>query len=84
VKRSIKALVFKTCRLNETEIFFRDKLGLTVLESSPCHFVIHSKGVRILFMAGDKDMAVELYLREPATAEFITLQDPNKIKIIIS
>ena len=95
----LKAVVFRTSRLKETREFFISRLGLTVKESSTNHFVIHTKGIRLLFVESGNDLEVELYVsneksykagdhikvrsisKKPALA---ILEDPNKIKIIIS
>jgi hypothetical protein len=95
----LKAVVFRTSKLKETKDFFVAELGMAIKESSVTHFVIHSKGIRLLFVESDKDLEVELYLSKvfSATAENnLTLhsikkipeltirEDPNGIKIIIS
>ena len=81
---SLKAIVLKTPRLNETLSFFIDQLGFTIKESSPTHFVIHSKGIRILFIESNNDLEIELYLSQKPTKELFVQEDPNHIKIIVS
>ena len=57
---------------------------MKIEESSASHFVIYEKGIRILFVASDTDLEVELYLSR-GLAESLTVQaDPNQIKIISS
>ena len=80
----MKAVVFKTPRLKETMRFFTDQLGFTINEYSPTHFVIHSKGIRIVYIKSDTEPDVELYLRKSFSESFTILEDPNQIKIIIS
>ena len=95
----IKAVVFRTSRLKETKEFFIATLGVAIKESSMTHFVIHSKGIRLLFVESDNDLEVELYLSKilnpsgennltlhsnPKIPELIICEDPNGIKIIIS
>jgi catechol-2,3-dioxygenase len=95
----LKAVVFKTSRLKETEDFFIHELGFVIKESSITHFVIHAKGIRILFVEFDNDLEVELYLSKslsPSQENNLTLhsntkiprlticKDPNRIKIIIA
>jgi len=46
----LKAIVIKTPRLKETLSFFTGELAFAVKESSPTHFVIHSKDIRVLFV----------------------------------
>ncbi len=63
--------------------FFIDQLGFTIKESSPIHFVIHSKGVRILFVASDGGLPVEFYLSPNAANSLSVLEGPDQIKIIV-
>ncbi len=79
----LKAIVLKTPRLKETLSFFVDLLGFTIKESSPTHFVIHSNGIRILFVESNNDLEVELYLTQKSTKELFVHEDPNHIKIIV-
>jgi hypothetical protein len=84
LKPCLKALVLKTSRFRETQNFFETELGMKIEESSSFHFVIHTKGIRILFVASDSDLEVELYLTQ-WSIEILTIQaDPNRIKIISS
>jgi len=96
VTTEISALVFKTSQLKVTKEFFASVLGIAIKESSVTHFVIHSKGIRLLFVHADNNFEIELYVRkrlsrsaknkltlDPIPALSI-LEDPNNIKIIIS
>src|SRR5580704_4587352 len=95
----LKAVVFRTSKLKETKDFFVSKLGIVIKEYSVTHFVIHSKGIRLLFVESDNDLDVELYLSRslsPSHENNLTLhssaknsglaicEDPNGIKIITS
>lgn len=84
MKPQLKAIVLKTSRFKETLSFFNDQLGFTIKESSPIHFVIHSKGIRILFIESGNDLEIELYLTQKPTKELFIQEDPNHIKIIVS
>jgi hypothetical protein len=84
LKPHLKAVVFKTPRLKETMSYFTDQLGLSIKEYSPTHFVIYSKGIRILFIGSDTDPDVEFYFCKSMGESFTILEDPNQIKIIIS
>jgi catechol-2,3-dioxygenase len=84
----LKAIVFRTSKLKETKDFFVAELGFVIKESSVTHFVIHTKGIRVLFIESGSDFNVELYVTTRLDADAknkLTLhEDPNKIKIIIS
>jgi catechol-2,3-dioxygenase len=80
----LKAVVLKTPRLKETLSFFIDHLGFVVKESSPTHFVIHSQGIRILFVESNEGLEIELYVTEKKAKELFVHEDPNHIKIIVS
>jgi len=95
----IKAVVFKTSQLKATKEFFESKLEIAIEESSITHFVIHSKGIRILFVESDDHFEVELYVRKTLSSSaknkltlhpiekksaLTIVEDPNNIKIIIS
>ena len=80
----LKAIVLKTPRLKETLSFFIDQLGFTIKESSPTHFVIYSKGIRILFVHSANGLELELYLTQSSAKELFIREDPNHIKIIVS
>jgi catechol-2,3-dioxygenase len=84
MKPAIKAVVFRTPMLITTKAFFRDQLGLVIREQSVTHFVIHSKGTRILFVETTDDPKVEIYVENALAGKLTVLEDPNHIKIIIS
>lgn len=84
MRPNLKAIVLKTSRLKETLSFFIDQLGFTIKESSPTHFVIHSEGIRILFIESSNDLEIELYLTQKSATELFVQEDPNHIKIIVS
>jgi hypothetical protein len=84
VKSGLKAVVFKTPRLKESMAFFTDLPGFGITEFSPTHFVIYSKGIRIVFIGSDSELEVELYLDKKNGESFTILEDPNQIKVIIS
>ena len=84
MKPDLKAIVLKTPQLKETLLFFIDQLGFTVKESSPTHFVIYSKGIRILFVTSNQGLEIELYLTHKSVKEPFVQEDPNHIKIIVS
>ena len=77
-------MVFRTPRLKETLSFFTERLGFNINEYSPTHFVIYSKGIRIVFIDSDTEPEIELYLSKSVGKDFTILEDPNHIKIIIS
>jgi hypothetical protein len=64
--------------------FYSDQLGFKINEYSPTHFVIYSKGIRVVFIGSDTELNVELYFCKSKGESFTTLEDPNQIKIIIS
>jgi len=86
----IKAVVFRTSQLKTTKDFFATKLGFVIKESSVTHFVIHSKGIRLLFVESNNDVEAELYMSSKLEQHITKTQtlterrDPNGIKIIIS
>jgi hypothetical protein len=84
LKPHLKAVVFRTPRLKETMSYFTDQLGLSIKEYSPTHFVIFSKGIRVVFIESETDPNVELYFSKSIGESFAVLEDPNQIKIIIS
>jgi hypothetical protein len=84
MKPEIKAVEFRTSRIAATKTFFIDRLGFAVREYSATHFVIHSRGVRLLFVESTGDPEVEIYLDNALAERLTVLEDPNHIKIIIS
>jgi hypothetical protein len=84
LKPQIKAVVFRTSSLAATKAFFINQLGFLIREYSATHFVIHSKGIRLLFVECTGDSEVEIYLDNIPAEKLTALEDPNHIKIIIS
>jgi catechol-2,3-dioxygenase len=84
MKTLLKAIVFKTSRLRETQAFFETTLGMKIEESSITHFVVYAKGIRILFVESNSGLEVEFYLTKKSTEGLTVQEDPNQIKIIIS
>jgi catechol-2,3-dioxygenase len=84
VKPRLKAVVLKTSRLKETQDFFESILGMKIEESSITHFVVYSKGIRVLFVESNSGLEVEFYLTKKSTEGLTVQEDPNQIKIIIS
>jgi catechol-2,3-dioxygenase len=84
VKTLLKAIVFKTSRLRETQAFFETTLGMKIEESSITHFVVYAKGIRVLFVESYSGLGVEFYLTKNSTEGLTIQEDPNQIKIIIS
>jgi len=80
----LKAIVFRTSKLKETKDFFINVLGFVIKESSVTHFVIHDKGLRILFVEQAGLLETEIYLNNKPAGNLRTLEDPNQIKIIIT
>ena len=80
----LKAIVFRTVRFKETLEFFREQLGCVIIESSPTHFVIHSQGIRILFVDTNENPEIEFYFTKSPAKELEVQEDPNNIKIIVS
>ena len=77
----IKAVVFRTSKLKETKEFFIAKLGVAIKEYSMTHFVIHSRGIRLLFVESDNDLEVELYVSKvfsPPGENNLTLHGAQK------
>jgi len=84
VKSGLQAIVLKTSRFRETRDFFETIPEMKISESSPTHFVIHARGIRVLFVESAKGPEVELYLTDKSASAFRILEDPNKIKIVVS
>ena len=79
----LKAVVFKTARLNETRAFFETVLGMKIKECSRTHFVIHDGEIRVLFVESDICPEPELYLRNNCTQQLTVYEDPNQIRVVI-
>lgn len=76
----IVSVVLRTKNLNSTKLFFENHLGFKIKECSLQHFVIHSKGVRIVFLETETEFETELYI-EANTINCTRLIDPNGIKL---
>jgi len=92
----IKAIVFKTKQLQATRNFFNSIPGLRISEASAQHFVVHSKGIRLVFLESANGFEIELYVQDGAgkdtkeikpdlsSADFSSYKDPNGITIVIA
>lgn len=86
MQSQIRAVVFKTPRLNDTKKFYEEKLGLKIIESSSQHFVIDTTGMRLVFKASC-EIGVEVYLvaksynRDQKAMEM--LEDANDIRFVL-
>lgn len=89
---TIRAIVFKTPEFKATLHFFKNVLQVPVKEISARHFVIHSKSIRLVFIAVERDFEIEWYMagKAPAAmqpdlqaADFKSYTDPNGISIKI-
>ena len=78
----IKAIVLRTQKLSATKLFFENDLGFRIKEFSHQHFVVHTKGLRILFLQSENEFGVELYT-DSESGNFTSLKDPNDIKIVV-
>lgn len=90
----IKAVVFKTGKLQATKDFFEKRIGLRITEASAQHFVLQSQGVRIVFLGFSGGFETGFYIHEEATrlpkatepgtasADIETCKDPNGISIV--
>jgi catechol 2,3-dioxygenase-like lactoylglutathione lyase family enzyme len=79
----LKAIVFKTARLNETRAFFETVLGMKLKECSRTHFVIHGGEIRILFVESDSGSEAEFYVSKKSAGSLTVLEDPNHNKVIV-
>jgi catechol 2,3-dioxygenase-like lactoylglutathione lyase family enzyme len=79
---TIKSVVFKTPNLNETKSFFENSLDFNIKESSLQHFVLASKGLRIVFLESETDFGIELYV-DAKIENRSSFNDPNGIKITV-
>lgn len=80
---NLKSVVLRTKKLSTTKLFFENVLGFKIKESSHQHFVVHTKGVRIVFMESETELDIELYI-DSATINSANLTDPNGIKLIVT
>ena len=51
-------------------------------EFSHQHFVVHTKGLRIVFLQSENEFDVELYI-DSESGNFTRLKDPNDVKIVV-
>lgn len=79
----IKAVVLRTQKLGATKLFFTNRLGFKIKEFSHQHFVIHTNGLRIVFLQSEKEFDVELYI-DSKSETFTRLKDPNNIKVVVN
>jgi catechol-2,3-dioxygenase len=80
---NLKSVVVRTQKLSTTKLFFENVLGFKIKESSHQHFVVHTKGVRIVFMESETELDIELYI-DSNTTNCTNLTDPNGIKLIVN
>jgi len=80
MKSLVKAVVFKTPNLETSKHFFENSLDFKIRECSAQHFVLSSKGVRIVFIQTDSDFEIELFV-DSKIEEILSLNDPNGIHI---
>ncbi len=74
MRPEIKAVVLRTSGLAATKAFYIHQLGLSIRESSATHFVIHSKGIRLLFVedtGGGPE--VEMYIANGPAKKLVVL-----------
>ena len=79
----IKAVVLRTQKLSATKLFFETDLGFIIKEFSPRHFVVHTRGLRIVFLESENKFDVELYV-DSKTINYTNLIDPNDIRIVVN
>jgi len=78
----IKAVVLRTQKLSATKLFFETDLGFIIKEFSPRHFVVHTRGLRVVFIESENEFDVELYI-DSESGNFTRLKDPNDVKIVV-
>lgn len=78
----IKAIVLRTQKLSATKLFFENDLGFRIKEFSHQHFVVHTKGLRILFLESETELEPELYI-ETDMINCTNQIDPNGIKLYL-
>jgi len=59
---ALRAVVFKTTKFKATKAFFETEPGLPVKEFSNQHFVVFSKGIRLVFLECNDDFEVDFYV----------------------
>lgn len=74
------SVVLRTKKLDATKLFFENNLGFKIKEYSNQHCVIHTKGVRIVFLESETELDPELYIETDKT-NCTNLTDPNGIKM---
>lgn len=78
----IISVVLRTKILETTKLFFENNLGFKIKEYSHQHFVIHTKGIRIVFLESDTELEPELYI-ETNILNCTNQIDPNGIKLYL-
>jgi catechol-2,3-dioxygenase len=63
----IISVVLRTKILDTTKLFFENNLGFKIKEYSHQHFVIHTKGIRIVFLESETELEPELYIETDIT-----------------
>jgi hypothetical protein len=79
---NIISVALRTQKLSATKLFFENNLGFKIKESSYKHFVIHTKGLRVVFIESENEFDVELYI-DSESGNFTRLKDPNDVKIVV-
>jgi hypothetical protein len=80
---NIISVALRTQKLSATKLFFENNLGFKIKESSYKHFVIHTKGLRVVFIESENEFNVELYV-DSKTVNHTKLIDPNDIRIVVN
>jgi hypothetical protein len=79
---NIISVALRTQKLSATKLFFENDLGFRIKEFSHQHFVIHTKGLRVVFIESENEFDVELYI-DSESGNFTRLKDPNDVKIVV-
>lgn len=79
----IISVVLRTKILDTPKLFFENNLGFKIKEYSHQHFVIHTKGIRIVFLESETELEPELYIETDIT-NCSNLFDPNGIKLYLN
>jgi hypothetical protein len=84
----LKVVAFKTSQLKAAKEFIVIKLGFSLKEYSPPHFVIHSNGARPCSIESNDIPDLELYIRcHPSIREqfrFLRVKVQNSVIIFVS
>lgn len=81
---AIKAIIFKTPDLNADRVFFEEVLQLKILECSAQHFVIHSKNIRLVFIATPGAFEMEIYVtNDSVNTQLKNYKSPDGIKVVV-